>query len=367
MAVAMLLVGGLIAPAAADYDSNDEPNACQFVETEYEKVTTTTSEPDWFTSDPGGDWEATGGERDIDPVMGTEYLWDGPGSNEQWLPEGSASPTPTQQWTKTAESRPYTIEEGYTEFEYVEVTTTTETEWSTSDPGGDWEATGETRIVDIPDCDLFELDPSNPAAGQCDADEGAIKLDTGSDYSSTITVDGVKVEVTVSGTNVTFSEAVNFCVKAANGNSGGQSGTSYDVDFTNRGGNHPNISNVVIYGLVDDKDPEDNGPKDPAPKDPAPKDPAPKDPDTEVGGEIIDKAPEAKKPPTEVEGGVVVKKPVTVHTPVAAPSAPEQAQVLGKVITAKEMPRTGVPALALILMGLTSLGLGSSLVRRKRS
>jgi hypothetical protein len=39
-----------------------------------------------------------------------------------------------------------------------------------------------------------------------------------------------------------------FCVKASTGNSGLQTGSSYTVEWTNNGGQTPDISYVVVYG-----------------------------------------------------------------------------------------------------------------------
>lgn len=59
------------------------------------------------------------------------------------------------------------------------------------------------------------------------------------------TPDGVTV--TVSGTSVTFSSPVTFCVKAGDGISGVLTGSSYTVDFLNNGGQFPGISHLVVY------------------------------------------------------------------------------------------------------------------------
>ena len=66
-------------------------------------------------------------------------------------------------------------------------------------------------------------------------------------------VDGIVV--TVAGPTVTFTDAfgnpvdVDFCVKAALGNSGDQSGSSFTVDWTNNGGQIPDMSYTVVHGI----------------------------------------------------------------------------------------------------------------------
>lgn len=65
-------------------------------------------------------------------------------------------------------------------------------------------------------------------------------------------VDGIVV--TVDGSTVTFTDAdgnpvvVDLCVKAAGSNSGIVTGSSFTVDWTNEGGNVPDISYVVLFG-----------------------------------------------------------------------------------------------------------------------
>lgn len=68
----------------------------------------------------------------------------------------------------------------------------------------------------------------------------------------TFVIDGVVV--TVSGPTVSFADeygnpvTLEFCVKASGGNSDTVTGSSYTVDWTNRGGQTPDISYVVVYG-----------------------------------------------------------------------------------------------------------------------
>ncbi len=66
-------------------------------------------------------------------------------------------------------------------------------------------------------------------------------------------VDGIVV--TVAGPTVSFADelgnpiVVEFCVKAALGNSGAQVGSSFTVDWLNNGGQVPDISYTVVYGV----------------------------------------------------------------------------------------------------------------------
>jgi hypothetical protein len=69
------------------------------------------------------------------------------------------------------------------------------------------------------------------------------------------------VTITVDGPTVYFTDAVGnpvvveFCVKAAGSNSGVQTGSSFTVDWVNKGGNTPDISYVVLFGEVDEETP----------------------------------------------------------------------------------------------------------------
>ena len=72
----------------------------------------------------------------------------------------------------------------------------------------------------------------------------------------TTTEENIDVTVTIDGTGVTFSaegytlESVDFCVKGGTDNTGPLSGLSGDTEgIPNRGGNAPNISYVVVYGV----------------------------------------------------------------------------------------------------------------------
>lgn len=55
---------------------------------------------------------------------------------------------------------------------------------------------------------------------------------------------------TVSGPTVTFSQVVNFCVKASTQASGILSGDNFTVDWLNPGGEVPDISYIVIYEMA---------------------------------------------------------------------------------------------------------------------
>lgn len=71
-------------------------------------------------------------------------------------------------------------------------------------------------------------------------------------------LDGKTIAFAVYDTNgaqVEGAETV-FCVKGGPANSGGVTGEQYTVDFLNRGGQRPDISNVVVYSVVI---PEDDG------------------------------------------------------------------------------------------------------------
>jgi len=71
------------------------------------------------------------------------------------------------------------------------------------------------------------------------------------DGQGVFTVDGLVV--TVDGPNVSFTDeagdpiVVDFCVKAADGNSGVVTGSSFTVNWLNNGGQTPDISYVVVY------------------------------------------------------------------------------------------------------------------------
>jgi hypothetical protein len=88
-----------------------------------------------------------------------------------------------------------------------------------------------------------------PSAAQetqhCPGHSSAVKVN--GQGTQTVTVGSRQVTLTVSGSTVTFSKKVKFCVKASTGISGVKVGRSYTVDFTNPGGQVPDISYVVIY------------------------------------------------------------------------------------------------------------------------
>lgn len=94
-------------------------------------------------------------------------------------------------------------------------------------------------------CDLHDTTPKAEGAAVAPGTTG------------TIMVGGESVGYTISadGKTVTFTESVEFCVKASLDNSGAQSGTTFTVDWLNPGDNVPGISYFVVYGLN-----EDNGP-----------------------------------------------------------------------------------------------------------
>ncbi|MFA9432481.1 hypothetical protein [Egicoccus sp. AB-alg2] len=111
------------------------------------------------------------------------------------------------------------------------------------------------------------------SGGNCDApSETGAKVDfsgvAGEAYEEIVSVadtngDSYDVRVVIQGTNVQFYDAetgypitVEFCVKASNSNSGTETGTEYDVDFENSGGQFPAISNVVVYLILERIPPE---------------------------------------------------------------------------------------------------------------
>ena len=230
------------------------------------------------------------------------------------------------------------------------------------------DAACETPVVVTPERGDFNL------TSMCRPDDhsGSLRVRNESDTDQTYTI----TKAGDSTVNITGTAPANTDVLetvAYNNSSDTYKLTIADHEFTKAIGDNP---------LCDQ--PEDDTPGDDTPGDDTPSDDTPSDDTTdEVGGVVVDEGTEEEDGDTEVGGIVIVDEgtedddthdtevgdKVIVRTPVPArtPSAPERAEVLGKVIEATEMPRTGVPALALILMGLTSLGLGSSLVRRKRS
>jgi len=72
--------------------------------------------------------------------------------------------------------------------------------------------------------------------------------DGGTEFKTSGVYEGVTV--TIDGKTVTFSQEVEFCVKAADGNSGVLTGASYTVDFLNNGNQFPDISHVVVYRVI---------------------------------------------------------------------------------------------------------------------
>jgi len=73
-------------------------------------------------------------------------------------------------------------------------------------------------------------------------------------------IDGTIVNFDIDGPTVTFTDSegdplvVIFCVKAANLASGELTGSEFTVDWLNTGGQTPNISYIVVYGLPDEEE-----------------------------------------------------------------------------------------------------------------
>lgn len=94
-------------------------------------------------------------------------------------------------------------------------------------------------------CNLHETTPKAEGAAVAPGSTG------------TIVVGGESVGYTISadGRTVTFTQSVEFCIKASLANSGLLSGTTSTVDWLNPGDNVPGISYFVVYGLNEETEP----------------------------------------------------------------------------------------------------------------
>lgn len=93
--------------------------------------------------------------------------------------------------------------------------------------------------------------PALAQAEHCPGEPGGNEFKAES--STTFVIDGTEVNVNIAGDTVTFTDengdpiSVSFCVKAGEQSSGALTGTAFTVNWTNGGGQTPDISYVVVY------------------------------------------------------------------------------------------------------------------------
>jgi hypothetical protein len=135
--------------------------------------------------------------------------------------------------------------------------------------------------------------------------------------STTVTVGGVAVTITVNGDTVAFTDSdgdplvVNYCLKASTGNTGQQSGSGGDTDdIPNNGGQTPGISYVVVYSV-------------PGPTTPASSPTSPETSPTTVLTEPTETVTEPTETPTETESTTT---PTVLPTESSEPTEPAETE-----------------------------------------
>jgi hypothetical protein len=174
------------------------------------------------------------------------------------------------------------------------------------------------------------------------------------------------VEVTIDGPTVTFSEEVEFCVKAGPEDSGVQVGTTFTVDWTVGSGQTPNISHVVVYEVTGGDD-GDGGPggdtTDGGPggdtTDGGPGGDTTTDGDATTGDDVVDGGDVSPGDGDDTAGttGAATGGPTGGTTGGTTGGAPTP--------TGGNLPFTGLPVWVPLLVAFALLGSGFVLLRRK--